>query len=284
MKILILTNKIFNVINAVTDSIWPTYGVELIGANLKINTQDNLNDSSNKNKNVLATKDDKTGMIRAKGLPYTYNPKLSITTTRKEFYENGIVGVKANRTMKNFLKSKHKFSHSLSHTSTDGKLDDPYTKSHLNTNRTDNYHFLSQNNTIQNEGFEETIEVLNTNRTNRPLVQFPSSKLSNYQTKKLLLESNDIITNNQSYFDFSLDDMNLNTKTNLNASMAISNNPKITIQMPNSRDSWLSKSKIVRSQKRSLEVRDQFRDSILSMRSDITDRLVDYKNNKNLRK
>lgn len=186
--------------------------------------------------------------------------------------------------MKNFLKSKHKFSHSLSHNSTNEKFDGHNSNNYLNTDRTDKNHLFSQNNTIQNEAFEDTIDVLNSNRTHRPLMQFPSSKISNYQARKLLVESNDVIKNNQSYFDFSLDDVNLHRKPNLNETMTIPNNPKITVQVPNSRDSWLSKSKAMRYQKRSLEVRDQFRDSIMSMRSDATDRLVDYKNQKNLRK
>ena len=72
----------------------------------------------NKNKGIVTTRDEETGLVRAKGLPYTFNPKLSITTTRKEFIETGVISVKTNKVLKSFLKAKSKISQSLSRAST----------------------------------------------------------------------------------------------------------------------------------------------------------------------
>ena len=163
------------------------------------------------------------------------------------------------------------------------KIEELNIKSPINISKADkNWNINSQNNTIQNVSFEEASNALKTNRTNLQLVQFPSIKTNTHNVRNMLFDTNDSRSNNQSFYNLSIDNSNLNAKKSLNFVTAISSNPKIELQLPNSRDFYQNKSQINRTHKRTIDLKD--RGSVMSMRSDLTDRLIDYKNDKNMRK
>lgn len=293
-EVINFNQNLVDVINTVNDSILPTYGVEIIGANLKINipeTQSNENSQTNLHsphagKGITTTRDDETGLVRAKALPYTFNPKLLVTTTRKDYLENGIVG-KSHSMMKNYLKTKNKSKHNYNHSHQESKerLEHHKPNSRINTDRIDaELHFTSQQTPIQTTSIEETIDLLKSNRIKKPFEFLPSIRISSQQARKLLYEQNDMKSPNQSVIDYASSNINQEGRKRLNMSMIISSKSKLTSQIPSNRDNWLTKSKIFEQQVKTRDVRDSFRESVVSSNSEINDRLVDYKNDKNKRR
>ena len=292
-EVISFDKNLIDVIATVNDAILPNFGVEIIGANLKINipeshSNENIHSNENSpqaNKGITTTKDDETGLVRTKALPYTFNPKLSITTTRKDYLENGIVG-KTNNVLKNFLKTKVKNKHNLSQKASKERLEHHKSNSRINTERVENdFHFTSQQTPVQTTSIEETIDLLKSSRIQKPFAFLPSIRMSSHQARKLLFEQNELKQYNQSLLNYKPKEVsNDSTKRRLNMSMVISSKTKLTSQIPNSRETWLTKSKILDSQGNPRDAKESLRDSVTSSKSDATDRLVDYKNDKNLRR
>lgn len=288
--------NLVDVINTVNDSILPTYGVEIIGANLKINipesnnhedSQSNLH-SPHAGKGITTTRDDETGLVRTKALPYTFNPRLSVTTTRKDYLENGVVG-KTNSMIKNYLKTKNnpQKSKNHSHQTSKERFDRHKSNSRINTDRVElDPHFLSQQTPVQVSSIEETLDLLRTNRLQKPFEFLPSIRISSQQARKLLYDQNDFKSPNQSLNDYSSNNAVAQdlARKRLNMSMIISSKSKLTSQIPNNNESWLTKSRILDTQNKTRDVRDSLKESIISSKSDVADRLVDYKNDKNKRR
>jgi hypothetical protein len=88
------SKNMIDIIKTVNDAFKPTYGVEIKGKNLNISesqsnvqSQEQLGDPYPK---LTTVRDEETGEYKIKALPYSLNPKLEITISRKEYLENGV--------------------------------------------------------------------------------------------------------------------------------------------------------------------------------------------------
>jgi hypothetical protein len=107
------SKNIVDAIKAVNDAFKPNYGVGIMGSNLKI-TQPNEDNNNHKSQSSIAdsdrgittSRDEETGQVKVRALPYTQNPRLSIAVTRKDYFENGFQGF-TKRDVKNLLKKKN---------------------------------------------------------------------------------------------------------------------------------------------------------------------------------
>lgn len=282
-----------DVINTVNDAIMPNYGVEIIAANLKINmpdpqspehSQSNLS-HPNDHKGITTVKDENTGLVRTKALPYTCNPKLHSTTTRKDYLESGIAN-KPQSLLRKLIKAKHKHDagqkHDVAHSNEVSIQNSHHNKSlgHLHSDRNDQTSFFTSNQTpVQTSNFEETLEIVESNRTHRPFAFLPSIRVSSQQARKLLYDPRDLQSNRVStnYMKDAQTSDRLSIRTKLNLSMAVPNHSKLTSPIPSSREILYTKT---RKPEHGNSLMQKLRQSLSSMNSGGLDICVDYKNDK----
>lgn len=101
-------------IKMVNDAFKPNYGVGITGSNLKIsqpseenNHQKSQSSITESNRGITTSRDEETGQVKVRALPYTQNPRLSMAVTRKDYFENGLQGF-TKRNVKNLLNKKNK--------------------------------------------------------------------------------------------------------------------------------------------------------------------------------
>ena len=66
------------------------------------------------NKGISTFKDENTGLVTIKGLPYTHNPKLDMKISRREYEESGVDAMNE-RTMRKLAVKKKKSNPVNSH-------------------------------------------------------------------------------------------------------------------------------------------------------------------------
>lgn len=105
--------NIIDVIKTVNDALKPNYGVGITGANLKANfSEEKVNDQSqdslaSSNRGITTARDEETGLTKILALPYSFNPKLDLTLSRKEYFDNALQNT-SKKTVKSLLKHKNK--------------------------------------------------------------------------------------------------------------------------------------------------------------------------------
>jgi hypothetical protein len=111
------SKTIIDVIKTVNEALKPTYGVGIMGKDLKAIQSIDQNDDSqsqtsiaDSNIGVKTTRDEETGQVKIKALPYAKNPKLTMALTRKDYFENGISAV-TTRKAKKIITKKNANSH-----------------------------------------------------------------------------------------------------------------------------------------------------------------------------
>lgn len=90
------TKKLVDAITTISGSIKPNFGVGITGKDLKmtsssekININENQENMSEVNRGITTVRDENTGYVKVKALPYYQNPMLDRTVIRKEYFENG---------------------------------------------------------------------------------------------------------------------------------------------------------------------------------------------------
>jgi len=121
--------NIFDAIKTVNDSLRPTYGVQVSGKGLSMadtSLQPIVQElgSEDVQQKITTTRDDETGKVKIKALPYNNNPKLNTSTTRQD-YEESRVGNTFNKIMStNISKVKNGLNNTMNVESRREKMDD----------------------------------------------------------------------------------------------------------------------------------------------------------------
>jgi predicted XRE-type DNA-binding protein len=105
------SKTIIDEIKTVNEALKPTYGVGIMGKDLKAIQTIDQNDCSQSQISIAdssigikTTRDEETGQVKLKALPYTKNPKLTMALTRKDYFENGISAVTTRKVKKHNTK------------------------------------------------------------------------------------------------------------------------------------------------------------------------------------
>ena len=111
--------NLVDVISTISDSMKPNFGVGITGKNLKITP---LNETTGKgkgeeskeevNRGITTMRDENTGYVKVKALPYSHNPKIELAITRKEYFENGVREMASKAMAKLLNQKKANFSKS----------------------------------------------------------------------------------------------------------------------------------------------------------------------------
>lgn len=263
-------------------------------------------------KNAFTTSiDDETGNVKIKALPYTQNPKLRYVTTRQDYFENGIIG-EIRKPTKNTKKqnarrsvgadkfpNKKPSSQNVSKSNSKHNMEmTPFSmryallKFHLyhSKNTSVERHQITEDSLINSPilmtNFDDTIDALRTNRTQKVPSFLPSIRVSSHQARKLLFENPDYHNHsmhmNRSMIESAGEGADLH-----NLSVQVISNAKKKSPIPTNRNFRMSMTKIS-----DFTSNDFINDMQNNRRStgtsgtgtaNVENRLIDYKNMKNNR-
>ncbi|CAI2387005.1 unnamed protein product [Moneuplotes crassus] len=282
------SKTLVDAVRIVSDSIKPNYGVGITGKNIKMTSgNDQSVDASGENdRGITTSRDDYTGMVKVKALPYVSNPRLHMALTRKQYFENGIDNL-SQRTLKKFEKKNKKL---------DGM--------NLNKNvKTDNFETAQHSSKrdmhgAQNPGtgrltqdqtslevshIGSSIEDLGLNDSLDNTAFLPSIRLKSQKLRKLLVEDKDVSNENANKSIIGGENYEkISVRRRFNMSMLIPSATKLTSPAPVQGSFRGHHSKMAAYLEGSAD-RLKNKRSESSQYSGIADRLIDYQQNKNAR-